>query len=143
MIDPATPADVITGSDIIGALLLAHEPLTSVVPVERIKAARLGEVPLPALVVTEISSVDRQTLTIGRFVRTTDRVSVTVRTASHRDRKRAIRLVRQACAGRTGTIAGAHRVSVLTAGRGPEMDGPGDSFEQAQDFKVSFDQPAF
>lgn len=136
-------ADVVTGSDIIGALLRGYEPLTSFVPVSQIKAGRLGTAPLPALVITMISSVDRQTLKRGRMVRRTDRISVTVRAESHRDRKFAIRLIRLACADRTGRIAGAERVSVLTAGKGPEVDGPADSFEQAQDFKVSFDEPAF
>ena len=137
-----TGADVITGGDIVGALLVAHAPLIAFIPSSQIKAGRLGTVPLPALLVVVVSSIDRQTLKRGGTVRRTDRVSVTVRAASHRDRKLAIRLVRLACADRIGTIGGAQRVAVLTAGTGPEMDGPGDSFEQAQDFKVSFDEPA-
>ena len=136
-------AAVVTGSDIIGALLTASKPLTDFVPPGRIKAGRLGTVPLPAMVVTMISSVDRQALKQGSTVRRTDRISVTVRAASHRERKLLIRLIRAACSGRTGTIAGADQVSVLTAGKGPEVDGPADSFEQAQDFKVSFNEPAF
>jgi len=31
---------------------------------------------------------------------------------------------------------------VLTAGAGPELNGPGDSFERNQDFTVSYDAPA-
>lgn len=135
-------APVVTGSDIIGALMMASPRLLALMPAERIKGGRLGNVPLPAALVAIVSSVDRQALKQGSTVRRTDRVSVTVRTASHRQRKLLIRLIRNACAGRTGAIAGAEDVAVLTAGIGPEMDGPADSFEQAQDFKVSFNEPA-
>lgn len=142
MTDTAVAPEIVTSSDIIGALLLDHAPLIALVPADRIKGGRLGNVALPALLVTIVSGVDRQPLKRGKIVRRTDRVSVTVRTASHRQRKLLISLIRHACAGQLGSIAGALRVSVLTAGLGPEMDGPGDSFEQAQDFKVSFDEPA-
>jgi hypothetical protein len=33
-------------------------------------------------------------------------------------------------------------VSILTAGTGPDVAGPNDSYEQTQDFRVSFDAPA-
>ena len=39
----------------------------------------------------------------------------------------------------TGDIGGALRVSILTAGLGPSLNGPGNSFEQTQDFRVSWD----
>lgn len=68
-----------------------------------------------------------------------ERISVAVRAASYDDQRAAIKLVVKACAGRTGSIAGADNVSVLTAGRGPDLRGPGNTFEQTQDFRVSFD----
>ena len=132
--------EVITGGDIIGHLLLADEPVTELIAAASIKAGRLpSNVMLPALLVRVVSSTDRMRLKRGSTVRCTDRVSVTVRAASHRERKLAIYLVGRACADRVGNIAGAQRVSVLTAGKGPETDGPADTFEQAQDFRVSFD----
>jgi hypothetical protein len=132
-----------TGSDIIGELLRAHAPLTDLVPVDRIKGGRLPEAcPLPALLVRTISSVERQRLKRGASVRWTDRIRVTVRAASYDEQLIIIDLVDAACADRRGTIAGAERVSVLTAGTGPDLDGPGDSFEQAKDFRASFDRPA-
>lgn len=131
-----------TGADIVGALLHAHKPLTDVVPVERIKGGRLAPgTPLPALLVRTISSVERQRLRRGGTVRTNDRVSVTVRAASWDEQIRVLDLVVAACADRTGSLVGATNYAVLTAGRGPDMDGPGDSFEQAQDFRASFDKP--
>jgi hypothetical protein len=131
-----------TGADVIGELLCGYPPLIIEVPIARIKGGRLpADTPLPALLVRTISSVERQRLKRGRTVRTTDRISVTVRAASWDDQLRIIDLVVDACADRIGTFAGLARTSVLTAGRGPDLDGPGDSFEQAQDFRVSFDKP--
>lgn len=133
---------VITGSDIIGALLREHAPLTDRVVVGHIKAGRLpADVALPALAVTETSQVERTALVRGATVRTVDRVSVTGRFASHRDRKEIMELVKQACAGRTGAIAGVANVAIRPAGRGPDLNGPGDSFEKTADFRVSYDAP--
>ena len=132
-----------TGADIIGALLRAHAPLVALVPIARIKGGKLPvSTPLPALLVRTVSSQDRSKLKRGATTRVTDRVSVTVRAESWDQQLMVIDLVEAACADRLGTIAGANNVSVLTAGRGPDLDGPGDSFEQAQDFRVSFDRPA-
>lgn len=128
------------GSDIIGALLVADTDLVGLVPVDRIKAGLLPEgVQLDALLVNGTSSVDRQPLRRGATVRRTDRVSVTVRAASHRRRKAVIAAVRKCCAGKTGNIGGGLNVSILTAGMGPDVNGPGNSFEKTQDFRVSWD----
>ncbi len=132
-----------TGVDIIGELLLAHKPLTDFIPTDQIQPGELPEqVVLPSLLVKLVSNVERQMLKRGRTVRTIDRISVTVRADTYADQGAAIGLAVKACAGRTGTIAGATKVSVLTAGRGPDARGPGNSFEQTQDFRVSFDAPA-
>ncbi len=130
-----------TGVDIVGALLLAETAVTEVVPANRIKAAVLPDgITLPALLVRTVSSVDRQPLKRGGFVRVTDRVSVTVRAASYESQRAVIKLVRK-LAGRTGNIGGGLRVSILTAGIGPDVGGPAASFEQTQDFRVTFDDP--
>ncbi len=131
---------VLEGSDIIGALLLEDTALLQLVPAERIKAGLLPEgIALDALLVNGTSSTDRQPLTREALVRRTDRVSVTVRTASHRNRKAVIAAVRRACAGKTGQLGGGRNVSILTAGMGPDVNGPGGSFEKTQDFRVSWD----
>lgn len=131
-----------TGADIVGALLRADADLLALVPVSRIKAKRLPPgTALPALLVRVVSVVDRQPLTLGEFVRRTDRVAVTVRAGSGDDQDAIIELVRAICAGRTGAIAGAINVSIRTSGLGPDLNGPGDSFEQTQDLRVSFDAP--
>lgn len=131
-----------TGADIIGELLLGYAPRKAMVPDANIKAGKLPtNAPLNSLLIRTISSVERQRLKRGKTVRTNDRVSVTVRAETYDAQIRILDLVVDACADRQGAFAGAGNVSVLTAGRGPDLSGPGDSFEQAQDFKVSFDKP--
>ncbi len=132
-----------TGVDIVGALLNSDDALLAAIPAGQIKAGALPDgVVLPTLLVRMTSNVERQTLVRGATVRTIERISVTVRAASYRDQVAAMKLVVKTCAGRTGSIAGAANVSVLTAGRGPDLRGPGNSFEQTQDFRVSFDAAA-
>ncbi|MCU6454350.1 DUF3168 domain-containing protein [Sphingomonas sp. A2-49] len=132
-----------SGVTIVGALLRASEALTAVVPAESIKAGRLpDDVALPAILLRTVSSLEWQALTRGATVPTTDRVAVAVRAKSYRDQRAVIRLIVAACAGQTGSIAGFESVAVLTAGTGPDGIGPGDSYEQTQDFRVSFDAPA-
>lgn len=131
-----------SGTDIVGALLRAYPALTAVVPVAQIKAGALPDgIPLPALLVRTVSSIDWQPLKLGATNRTIDRTSVTVRAASYREQCAIIKLVAKCCAGRVGDIGGALRVAILTAGKGPDMAGPANSFEQTQDFRVSFDAP--
>lgn len=128
------------GSDIIGALLIKEPDLAAIAAADGIKAGRLPDATsLPALLVRVISSVDRQPLERDNIVRRTDRVSVTVRARSHTERQQIIAAVRRCCAGKVGAIGGGNNVSILTAGMGPDVNGPGDSFEKAQDFRVSWD----
>lgn len=132
-----------SGTTIIGELLRADEPLHALVPIESIKEDLLPDgTPLNALLVRTVSLVDRQPLKRGNMVRSTERVAVTVRAKSTKDRKAVINRVRSICAGRTGDLDGCFRVSILTAGLGPSVIGPANSFEQAQDFSVSYDAPA-
>ena len=131
-----------SGAAIVGALLRADVALLGLVPAARIKNERLpDDAPLPTVVVREISSSDRQTLKQRQFVRSVDRVSVTVRAANLRERDAVLKLVRAACAGKLGSIAECERVSVLTAGKGPGLAGPANSYERPQDFSVSYDAP--
>ena len=129
-----------TGGDIVVALLTANAAVTGMVPADRIKLGALPDgIALPALLVRTVSSVDRQPLVTGAKTRTTDRIAVTAVTASYRDQRALIAVVKPACRGKFGAIAGATGVSVLTAGTGPDLQGPGNRFEQVQDFRVSFE----
>ncbi|RZM05399.1 MAG: hypothetical protein EOP67_76640, partial [Sphingomonas sp.] len=69
-----------SGVEIIGGLLRAYEPLTSLVLPVSIKAGRLPDkVVLPAILLRSVSVVDRQRLRPGVLVRSTERVSAAVR----------------------------------------------------------------
>ena len=129
-----------TGAYIVGNLLRAFAPLLAKVPAARIKAGALpDDIELPALLVRRISKVERQALIRGATTRTIDRISVTVRAANYRDQVDVIQLVEECCAGKTGAIGGGQSVSILTAGTGPDLRGPADTFEQGTDFRVSYD----
>jgi len=129
-----------TGGDIVAELLRADAAVVAAVPLDRIKQGALkAGFTLPAILIRLVSSVERQPLRLGTRLRVTDRIAVTVIAADYRDQRAIIALVRTTCRGRTGAIAGATGVSVLTAGTGPDMQGPADRFEQTQDFRVSFE----
>jgi hypothetical protein len=133
-----------TGAEILGELLRNEAPLIAVVAAAAIKGGRLADdEALPVLLVRSISIVDRQSLAREAMVRSTERVSVTVRASTYRERVRIMKLLRSAG---TGIVIGergeARNISVLTAGAGPELNGPGNSFERSQDFSVTYDAPA-
>ena len=132
-----------TGVDIIAARLLAAPGVTSLVPVANIKQGALPEnAPLPALLLRSVSAVELLTLKRGAVVRYVERVSVAVRAASYRDQVAVMKAVLAAAAGWTGDMAPAMRIAITSAGKGPDLRGPGNSFEQTRDFKVLFDDHA-
>lgn len=129
------------GVDIVGGLLRNDPAITALIAVASIKAGELPEgVVLPALLVRSVSLNDRQPLKRGAMTRSVERVSVTVRAASYRDQRMIIKVIRDCCRGWIGaSMAGAERIAIATAGLGPDVRGPGNTFEQTQDFRVSFD----
>lgn len=131
-----------TGVDIVGALLRAEAAERPVAP-DSVKAGMLPEgMALPALLVRSVSTIERLRLKRGTVVRTVERVSVTVRAASYREQVAIMKWARARCSGWVGNMAPAERISILFAGIGPDLLGPGNSFEQGTDFRVSFDEPA-
>lgn len=132
-----------SGVTIIAALIEAHAPLLAMVPLPQIKAGRLPDrTPMPSMLIRHVSMVERTTLRRGAMVHTIERVSVAVRASEYRQPTEILKLVRAACAHKTGAIAGFTNVAVLTAGTGPDLNGPNDTFERTQDLRVSFDAPA-
>lgn len=129
-----------SGVDIVGGLLREDDLVTARVPSAQIKAGRLPDgVALPALLVRSISKIERQPLKKTATVRVAERVSVTVRAASYREQTEVMKLVRDCLRGWLGSLGDAQRASILTAGTGPDLLGPGDSFEQSDDFRVTYD----
>jgi hypothetical protein len=129
----------VDGVEIVGTLLRGFADLTAIVPDANIKAGALpSDVSLPALLVRSVSQPDRPLLDGTQKAPTFERVSVAVRAANYRDQRRVMRLVKECCAGQRGEIPGVTRWSVTPAGKGPDLRGPGDAFEQSRDFKCFF-----
>ncbi|RSV41534.1 hypothetical protein CA234_09710 [Sphingomonas sp. ABOLE] len=127
-------------ADIVGALLRGSADLTEIVPAERIKIGRLpDDAPLPQVLLSTTSTVERKPLKRPAAVRTTERVSVKVRADNLRDQRLLRRLVVRCCAHQTGDIGGGSAVSITTDGAGPEGIGLGGAFERTQDLRVSHD----
>jgi hypothetical protein len=133
-----------SGVAIIGELLNASTSLLAVVPTARIMAGALPQnITLPALAVTSISVVDRNTLKDGSTRRVTERVQVTVLAKNYAENGAVLALVRTACASKRGTFAGKTAVVVLLDGAGPDfMDDAASIWMKTQDFRVSFNEPA-
>jgi hypothetical protein len=111
-------------------------------PAATVKAGRLPDgVALPAFLIRFVSGVDRHMLERSGYERRTDRISVTVRAVNYRQQGLLIAQVRARCAGQVGRFAGFENVVIDTAGLSPDMSGPGDTYEQAQDFRVAYDAP--
>lgn len=138
MTDPTT----ITGVSILGTVFLATPDIVTIVPEPQMKGGRLPQnVQLPALLLRTVTSIERQRLKRGTVKRMIDRVAVTVRATSYRQQQQLIAMVQAKGGGLTGDIGGAERVAIRTAGTGPDLDGPGDSFEQSTDFRISYEIP--
>lgn len=139
-----TDAVEITGADVVCERLRADGVLTAIVPVEKIKAGALPEnIELPAILVLVVTSIDRETLAREGPTRFIDRIEVKVRATSYRQQRRIIGLIGKAVpVDYADAIAGAERVSILKAGRGPDLRGPGGSFDQSRDFRASGEIPA-
>lgn len=131
------------GVAIIDRRLRASTEILAMVPPERIKGGRFDGAALPALLITSISVIDRHTLAQEAVVRSVERVAVTVRAVSYRDQRALIDIVKRVCPiDYLDVLEDAQRISIHTAGRGPELNGPADSFERKQDFRVTYDAPA-
>lgn len=132
-----------SGVTIVGNLLRASGAYTAKVQAANIKAGQLPEgAPLPATLLRTVSRSEMPRLKRGAVVRKVERVAVTVRCGDYRTQGELIGLIVSICAGRTGSVGGGERVSILAAGTGPDVIGPGNSFEQTQDLRVSYDEAA-
>lgn len=127
---------------IIRSLLIAYAPLTALTTSDRIVA---GVVPqgtaLPAVAISEVSSMDRNIPSPGALRYVTSRVQVTALAANYASQKTLLGYVRKACADQVGTIASINSVAVHTDSTGPDFNDPDAGFYmQSQDFIVSFSE---
>lgn len=131
-----------SGVEIVSALLRENVALLAQVPAAQIKAIALpDDAPLPSLLVRSISEVERIKLRRVGSVRITERIEIIVRAASFRELNAIRILAREACAGRTGDVGGGTAVSITNAGAGPDLIGPGRSYQRGQDLRVSYETP--
>ena len=127
---------------IIVELLTAYAPLTALTTTSRIIAGVIPQgTALPAVAITEVSSVDRNIVNAGALRHVTSRVQVTVMAANYPSQKVLIGHVRKACADQIGTISGVSDVAIHTDSKGPDFNDPDAGFYmQSQDFMVSFNE---
>jgi hypothetical protein len=129
---------------VIRALLVAHAPLTALVPAERIMAGTLPEgVVLPAIGLTEVSVVPVSALDAqAEFSLVTSRVQVTIMAKDYPGTKPVLEATRKACNFARGQIAGTDVASVLRDTVGPDFsdDAAGIHFKTL-DFKITYHEP--
>lgn len=131
------------GAEIIGTLLRSYEPLTDMVPPEVIQMGSLdANAPMDMVLARTVSLVDQHFLRNGAWQHSVERVAVAVRASDYLTQVALIKHVRAALRGFTGALLDAERIAIHTSGLGPDLRGPGGSFEQTQDFRVSYDAPA-
>lgn len=131
--------DPVTGAFLVGELLRADNDIIAIVSAEHIKLGAVpADAPLPVILIRRISSVDRDGLRPGETTPTFDRVAVLVRAGNYRDQCRLIKLVKDCCRGKRGGFDTGRNYSIRTAGTGPDLRGPGNSYEQTQDFRVFY-----
>ncbi|MGZ8339144.1 MAG: hypothetical protein ACXW2U_05465 [Telluria sp.] len=127
---------------IMRALLTAHAPLTTLVPVARIVSGDVPEGSLPAIGIREISGIEQDTVSRAGNSLVTARVQVTVYATSYPQQKAILKAAKLGAGTHTGTIAGYAVRSVLRDSVGPDMGSAEiPTFEQSRDFKVAFIEP--
>lgn len=130
------------GVAVIRQLLTAYDPLTALVPVERISAGILPQgIELPAISIMSVSATDRNIPNPGARRQVTERVQVTVMSADYPALKAAIAQVKKAGADRMPIAAGLAAVTVHTDGMGPDfMNEEASIYMQPIDFRVTYSE---
>lgn len=125
-------------------LLVGDGEVTDLIPEERIITGNLPQdVGLDAISISDVSSVDFETISPAEQRFTTDRVQVTVLASNYENLVAALKAVKSAGDAKTPVIDGIENVVVRTAGQGPYFTNDAGSIHmRSQDFRVSFNQPA-
>lgn len=128
---------------IIRALMVAHTPVTVLVPAARVFAGPAPQgVAMPAITLTEVSGAEQDTVSRDRpksLMR--NRVQVTILANSYAQMKTLMLATKLGAGTHTGMI-GAYQVnSVVPAGIGPEIPTEDSGiYEQSRDFMVTFQE---
>lgn len=131
-----------SGVQVIGELLNASAAVLAAVPTDQIKGGVLPPgFKLDAILVRSVSTVFDQPLKRGATRRARERVQVTALAATYAGQDAILKLVRSACDGKRGDLAGVTDVSVLLGAAGPDLFYDAESiFEGSQDFMVSYNE---
>lgn len=113
-----------SGPEIVRFVLAADNGLTALVPASRIiadEALEQGTV-LPAILLRQISGVDRKPLTLGANVMTRKRVQIEIHAADAVSRKAVKEAIRTACLRNPfPAVSGFLNVTLHTEGEGPDF----------------------
>ena len=133
-----------SGVQIIVAQLLGNAAVNAIAPDDNIVGGALPqEASLPALQVETISEMDLQVLKRGAFRLVTERVQVRALGRDYAEAHELIKAAKRACADTFPTIPGLQRISILSAGGGPEgLHIPTGAPSRTHDFKVRYLEPA-
>lgn len=131
------------GVTIMRALLVAHAPLTALVPAASIVAGTVPLGVLPAIGIKEISRIETETVSRGQAnVMVIARIQVTAYAGKYPAKKALIQAAKLGPGVHTGVIAGVTVRSVLRDTVGPDLDDDdAEVYEQSRDFKVTYIEP--
>lgn len=126
------------------SLLSTDVPLLAIVPDQQIVTGDLPVgTPLPAVSITDISSIDLEEIAPGSQRFTTERVQVTVMAQNYETLVAALKAVKSAADAKYPEVDDLQNVVVRTIGQGPYFtDAAASIHMRSQDFRVSFTQAA-
>lgn len=132
------------GTAAVRSLLVNNAAVTALVPAGRIITGTLAlDTALPAISLTDVSSVDQQTLDEPGERFTTDRVQITVLAANYPSLVNVLAKAKSAVDAKFPAIAGLTNVVVRTDGQGPYFTNDAASIHmRSQDVRVSYTHPA-
>ncbi len=123
-------------------LLTQDGELLALVPATRIMAGVLPlGTALPAIGISQVSSIDRNIVAPGAGRHVVDRVQVTVLAADYPELRAVLAAAKAAAADMQPTVAGITAVTVHSDGAGPDFMDEGTSLHAGtQDFRVEYNE---
>jgi hypothetical protein len=134
-----------SGVKAVNYLLSIHVDVLAIVAAARVISGTAPQgIALPALVVQEVSSVERLTVSMGEAKKhMTERVQVTIHATTYDQQKQLLAAVRKACQNRCADTDGVDVLSVKPGGTGPDgFDPPTLDYQQTTDFLVEWRRAA-
>jgi len=127
-----------SGVAVIRHLLANNAPLIAEVAAARIMAGELPlNIALPAISISQVSGVPRNTVSMTGSKMHRDRVQVTVQTKTYPTKKTILALVLAACPNQYGTINSVSVLDILPDTEGPDLDdAEARIYTQSRDFIV-------